>query len=68
MVIFHGVHHLGIEEPRLMGFATAMAGCGIRVLTPELPGIKDYRVSQDSVEMIGESVRWFAAQTAGRWA
>jgi hypothetical protein len=65
MVIFHGVHHLGIDEPRLMGFASAMAGCGIRVLTPELPGIKDYHVSQDSVEAIGESVTWFAAQTGG---
>jgi acetyl esterase/lipase len=63
MVIFHGVHHLGIDEPRLVGFAAAMAGCGIRVLTPELPGIKDYHVSQDSVAAIGESVRWFAAQT-----
>jgi pimeloyl-ACP methyl ester carboxylesterase len=63
MVIFHGVHHLGIDEPRLMGFASAMASCGIRVLTPELPGIKDYHVSQDSVATIGESVRWYAAQT-----
>src|ERR1039458_8056034 len=35
MVIFHGVHHLGIEEPRLKAFATAMAGCGLRVLTPD---------------------------------
>jgi acetyl esterase/lipase len=65
MVIFHGVHHLGIDEPRLMGFAAAMASCGIRVLTPELPGIKDYHVSQDSVQTIGESVKWFAAQTGG---
>lgn len=65
MVIFHGVHHLGIDEPRLMGFASAMASCGIRVLTPELPGIKDYHVSQDSVEAIGESVKWFATQTDG---
>ena len=65
MVIFHGVHHLGIDEPRLMGFAAAMASCGIRVLTPELPGIKDYHVSEDSVRTIGESVKWFAAQTGG---
>ena len=65
MVIFHGVHHLGIDEPRLVGFAAAMAGCGIRVLTPELPGIKDYHVSEDSVATIGESVKWFAAQTGG---
>ena len=65
MVIFHGVHHLGIDEPRLMGFASAMASCGIRVLTPELPGIKDYHVSQESVDAIGESTTWFAAQTGG---
>jgi len=65
MVIFHGVHHLGIDEPRLMGFAAAMASCGLRVLTPELPDIKDYRVSQDSVTTIGGSVKWFAAQSGG---
>jgi dienelactone hydrolase len=65
MVIFHGVHHLGIDEPRLMGFAAAMASCGIQVLTPELPDIKDYRVSEDSVRTIGESAKWFAARTGG---
>ncbi|HEX3569552.1 MAG TPA: alpha/beta hydrolase [Acidobacteriaceae bacterium] len=63
MVIFHGVHHLGIDEPRLMGFADAMASCGIRVLTPELPDIKDYRVSESSVQTIGGSVKWLAAKT-----
>lgn len=63
MVIFHGVHHLGIDEPRLMGFARAMAGCGIRVLTPELPGIKDYHVDEDSVATIGGSVKWMAKRT-----
>ena len=65
MVIFHGVHHLGIDEPRLVAFAAAMASCGIRVLTPELPDIKDYRVSEASVTTIGGSVKWFAARTSG---
>ncbi len=65
LVIFHGVHHLGIDEPRLMGFAAAMASCGIRVLTPELPDIKDYHVGPASVRTIGESAKWFAAQTGG---
>ncbi len=65
MVIFHGVHHLGIDEPRLVGFAAAMASCGIRVLTPELPGIKDYHVSEDSVHTIAESAKWYAGQTGG---
>jgi dienelactone hydrolase len=44
LIVLHGVHHLGIDEPRLEAFATAIANCGIRVLTPELPDIKDYHV------------------------
>jgi pimeloyl-ACP methyl ester carboxylesterase len=65
MAIFHGVHHLGIDEPRLVGFATAMASSGIRVLTPELPDIKDYHVDEDSVRTIGESTQWFAERSGG---
>jgi hypothetical protein len=63
LVVLHGVHHLGIEEPRLVGFAAAMASCGLRVLTPQLPGIADYHVDQDSVRVIGESAKWFAGRT-----
>jgi dienelactone hydrolase len=63
LVVLHGVHHLGIDEPRLVSFATAMASCGIRVLTPELPGIKDYHVDAGSVSVIGESTKWFTEKT-----
>ena len=63
LVLFHGVHHLGIDEPRLEAFATSMARCGIRVLTPELPDIKDYHVDASSIRTIGESAKWFANQT-----
>jgi pimeloyl-ACP methyl ester carboxylesterase len=65
LVVLHGVHHLGIDEPRLVSFASAMASCGVRVLTPELPGIKDYHVDRSSVEVIGGSTRWFAGQAGG---
>ncbi len=64
IVIFHGVHHLGIDEPRLISFASALASCGLRVLTPELPDIKDYHVGPGSVRTIGQSAKWFATQTA----
>ncbi len=37
MVVAHGVHHLGIDEPRLMSFARAAAGGGFAVLTPQIP-------------------------------
>ena len=65
MIVLHGVHHLGIDEPRLMAFASAMAGCGIRVLTPELPDIMDYHVDAASIITIGQATQWFARQTGG---
>ena len=65
LIVLHGVHHLGIDEPRLESFAASMAACGIRVLTPELPDIKDYHVGSTSIKTIGESAQWFARQTGG---
>lgn len=66
LVLFHGVHHLGIDEPRLVAFASAMAACGLRVLTPELPDIKDYHVGAESIATIGDTASWMAAQNGGR--
>ena len=63
LIVLHGVHHLGIDEPRLKSFAASMASCGIRVLTPELPDIKDYHVDSTSIRTIGETTRWFAQRT-----
>ncbi len=63
LVVLHGVHHLGMEEPRLVSFATAMASCGLTVLTPQLPGIANYHVGENDVEVIGESARWLTGQT-----
>jgi len=66
ILVLHGVHHLGIDEPRLENFATAMASCGIQVLTPELPDIKDYQVGKSSIATIGESAEWLAHSDGGR--
>ena len=65
LIVLHGVHHLGIDEPRLRSFAVSMAACGIRVLTPELADIKDYHVGSGSMKAIGESSHWFAQRTGG---
>lgn len=65
LIVIHGVHHLGIDEPRLQAFAAAMANCGIRVLTPELTDIKDYHIDSGSIKTIGEISQWYAAQTGG---
>lgn len=65
IIVLHGVHHLGMNEPRLIAFASAMASCGLRVLTPELPDIKDYHVGASSVASIGDSAAWMAQRNGG---
>jgi pimeloyl-ACP methyl ester carboxylesterase len=62
IVLVHGVHHLGIDEPRLVAFARALSSSGIRVLTPELLALADYRVDPSSVDLIGYSARALSAQ------
>ena len=66
LVVLHGVHHLGMDEPRLIAFASAMASCGLRVLTPELPDIKDYHVGANSIATIGDTATWLAQQNGER--
>ncbi len=55
MVVCHGVHHLGIDEPRMVKFARAIASAGVVVLTPELKEIADYRIDPKSIQTIGRA-------------
>lgn len=55
MVIVHGVHHLGYNEPRLVRFAKAMSGAGMVVATPELPEIAGYEIKPVSIDEIAAS-------------
>ena len=62
MVLVHGIHHLGIDEPRLMSFARAGASNGFAVLTPEVAALADYHVDNMSINTIGESAIWLQKQ------
>src|SRR5215469_8558121 len=57
VVMVVGVHHLGINEPRLVNFARAFAAGGVAVLTPEPPDIADYRITPQTIEVIGCSAQ-----------
>lgn len=57
MVVVHGVHRLGIDEPRLVAFARDVAASGIVVLTPEVRDLADYRITPESIATIGEAAR-----------
>lgn len=58
MVVAHGIHRLGMDEPRLVNFARAVAGEGYAVLTPQIDSLADYRVDATSILTIGQSVLW----------
>lgn len=55
IVLLHGVHHLGIEDPRMWNLARALAGAGVLVMTPELQDLADYRVTARTIDLIGDS-------------
>ena len=56
MVLAHGVHRLGLEEPRLKNFSRAIASAGIAVLTPELRELADYTIDPKTIDTIGAAV------------
>jgi len=62
IVVVHGMHQLGIDEPRLVGFARSLAASGFFVMTPLVPGIADYRVEAESADLIGTAAQSFAQQ------
>ncbi len=63
IVIAHGVHYLGIDEPRLVKFARALARAGKVVLTPELADLADYRITPTGVGVIEDSVEYLGARS-----
>jgi pimeloyl-ACP methyl ester carboxylesterase len=59
LVVIHGIHCLGIDEPRMMNFSRAAAESGFAVLTPQVSALADYHVDDASIATIGESAAWF---------
>jgi len=62
LVLLHGVHPRGIDEPRLIAFAQALAQSGIAVLTPELPELRAFRIEATTVERIALIARTYATR------
>lgn len=63
MIVLHGVHHLGIDEPRLVNFSRALASHGVLVMTPELTDLADYHVDPEGITVIGSSAQELKRQT-----
>jgi pimeloyl-ACP methyl ester carboxylesterase len=63
VVVVHGVHHMGIEEPRLRRFARALASHGYLVMTPQVDELADYNVEESSAQVIGDAVHELARRS-----
>ena len=63
VVLVHGLYYMGMDAPDLTSYARRLAACGILVLTPDLAQLRDDRIDGSSIDSIGDSVRWLAAQT-----
>lgn len=60
VVLLHGIHRAGIDEPRLVGFARSLAASGLLVLTPHLEELASYRVEATTIATIGEAAKLLA--------
>jgi dienelactone hydrolase len=63
MVVVHGVHFDGIDDPRMQAFARALAGAGVPVLTPHITALTEFRVEPGVIDSIGTAVKELAART-----
>jgi dienelactone hydrolase len=63
LVVIPGVHHLGVDEPRLQRFARAIAAAGMTVMTPEIKELTDYRIEPKSIATIGAAATELAKRT-----
>lgn len=62
VLLVPGVHALGIDEPRLAGFARNLAALGLGVATPELPDLEQYRITPRTTDMIEDAASWLAGR------
>jgi len=65
ILLLHGVHHLGIDDPRLINLSRAMAMSGVQIIAPELKDLTEYHVTPETVDVIGNSAVYFS-QRSGR--
>lgn len=62
LVVFPGVNPAGVNDPRLVRFARALAQAGLAAVTAELPDLVRYRVSRTDVDRIEDAVRAVGAR------
>lgn len=62
LVLGHGLHRLGIDEPRLVALARALCRANVAVVTPELSDLREFRVTRGSVAAMDAAVQHLAGR------
>jgi dienelactone hydrolase len=57
-----GVNAMGIDEPRLIGFARTLAATGLTILTVATPDLARYQVTPRTTDMIEDAALWLAGR------
>ncbi|MEM9072174.1 MAG: hypothetical protein AAGE52_26950 [Myxococcota bacterium] len=55
LVLVHGAHREGVDEPRFRALAVALANEGFRVHVPELPALSNLRLRASDLDVILET-------------
>ncbi|MEW6744928.1 MAG: hypothetical protein AB1486_19415 [Planctomycetota bacterium] len=63
LLLIHGVHRGGYDEPRLVHFSKRMAAMGFAVITPDLTDLKRYEIVPQVVDDIERCARWTVAES-----
>ncbi len=71
VLVLPGVNPAGLDDPRLLRFARALARAGLTAVTAELPDLVQYRVTSRDVDRIEDAIGALAGRpelTGGRAA
>lgn len=64
LVLVPGAAEEGKDDPRLVGFATALARLGFAVLVPDLAGLRDLTVGARNIGEIADAIDYFTGPAA----
>ena len=66
LLLVHGMQPDGIDEPRMTGFARALASSGVIVGTPELNDLRHFHVSRNDVVAVADAAKQLKREVGGR--
>jgi dienelactone hydrolase len=60
VLLVSGVHPDGIDEARLVALASDLASTGVNVVTPEIPDLRQYRLTARVTDTLEHAAEWLA--------